>query len=48
MQAAAARRGASFSRTLSYGLGLAIESLRDNRRFTDVGEVMLREMEAVI
>ena len=48
MQAAAGRRGASYSRILSYSLELAIESLRDNCQFTDVGEVMLREMEAVI
>lgn len=48
MQAAAERRGRSYTDSLSHSLGLAIDAVRKECVFTEVGETMLDEMEAVI
>ncbi len=48
MQAAAARRGRSYTNTLAHSLSLALQVVREECTFSEIGAVMMSEMEAVI
>lgn len=47
-QEVAATRGTWYSNTLNESLGLALESLRRDCQFTDIGKVMFDEMDALV
>lgn len=48
MQAAGARRGAAYTNTLSHSLQLAIDAIRSSCTMTELGEMLLQEMEAQV